>query len=91
MLNDINKPKPAAPCACCNGASETEVWGIRVCYACHSAWMADDRFGSGVINAFLGTPDTVEGFTPEAHTRYCAEAAKRTRAWVAERRTARAA
>lgn len=81
----LNKPKPAPPCACCGNASETEVWGFRVCYPCHGVWMADDRFSTGAINEFLGAPNTVEQFTKEAHAKYCAEAKKRTAAWVAER------
>lgn len=87
----LREAPKSTPCACCSAASETEVWGFRVCYPCHSAWMADDRFSNGVINKHLGTPDTVEQFTPEAHARYCAEAKKRTAAWVAERKTSRAA
>lgn len=90
-FDDLNKPKPAAACVCCGAASECEVWEHRLCFACHGVWMADDRFSTGVINKHLGTPDTVEQFTTEAHAKYCAEAKRRTAAWVAERRTARAA
>jgi len=85
MLNNLNAA-PKAPCACCGAASETSVWADRVCYPCHAAWMADERFSSGVINAAIGSSDAVEQWTPESHARYCAEATRRTKAWVAERR-----
>ncbi len=83
MLDAANKPK-STPCARCGSASEAEAWGVRICYPCHAAWMADERFNSGTINAALGAPNTVEQFTPEAHARYCAEATKRTQAWARE-------
>lgn len=82
MLRDA--PKPAVPCARCGSASEVEVWGVRICYPCHALWIGDERFSSGVINAALGVPNTVEQFTPEAHARYCAEATKRTKEWARE-------
>lgn len=90
-FDDLNKPPPVPPCACCGAGSECEVWGFRLCYPCHGVWMGDDRFSSGVINKHLGTPDTVEQFTKEAHAKYVTEATKRTRAWIAERKTRAAA
>lgn len=90
MLNNINKPKPIA-CAVCNATSAGQAWGIEICSACYGAWMDDDRFSSGVINKFLNISDRIEDFTETNHQRYCAEATRRTKAWVAERKTARAA
>lgn len=80
-FEEINRPK-SVPCARCGNASEVEVWGHRICFSCHSAWMSDDRFGSGSINASLRLSDRVEDFTTANHERYCAEAKKRTAAWV---------
>lgn len=92
MLDQLNAPPKAPACACCPRASETEIWGNRVCYRCHSAWVSDERFSSGAINKHLQLSDRPEDFTPANHARYCAEATKRTAAWVAERKTtARAA
>ena len=82
-FDELSKPK-SIPCARCGSASEAEAWGIRICYRCHAEWMADERFSSGVINAALGVPNTVEQFTTQAHVRYCAEATKRTQAWARE-------
>lgn len=88
--NPLRAAPAASSCAACGNASECEVWGHRVCYQCHSVWLADDRFSSGVINAALGISDKPEDFTKANHERYCAESKKRTAAWVLER-TKRAA
>ncbi len=91
MLTDVNKQK-IPPCACCDKASECEVWGNRLCWPCQGNWMADDQFSSGAINKSLGVSDKPEDFTTANHERYCAEAKKRTAAWVLEMRAkARAA
>lgn len=90
MLSNTSPKRPA--CACCGKPGHWNVWGVDVCIDCHAKWLADERFSAGTINAALGLSDEPEAFTPDAHTRYCAEATKRTNAWVAEQRqTARAA
>lgn len=82
----------AARCALCDFTGAIwEVWGVLLCPTHHAAWIADDRFGSGPINAALGLSDSPEAFTVAGHARYCAEAEKRTREWVTEQRKARAA
>lgn len=85
MLNHVTATKKSDPCAGCGNASETEVWGIRVCYPCHALWISDERFSSGVINAALGISNKPEDFTKANHERYCVEATKRTKAWLLER------
>lgn len=82
-----NLPK----CAACGALASWDVWELPICVACHGEWIRDERFSAGTINAALGLGNTPEEFTEAGHQRYCAEATKRTRAWVAERRTARAA
>jgi hypothetical protein len=82
MLTHVNAK--SVPCAKCRKPSDCEVWGLRICYACHSAWIRDDRFSSGTINAALGISNEIEAFTEKNHARYCAEATKRTVAWTRE-------
>ncbi len=83
MLHNANAPK-TAPCARCKAPCDCEVWGIRICYDCLRAWIRDDRFSSGTINAALGLSNEVEAFTERNHERYCLEATKRTAAWTKE-------
>ena len=87
----IREAPKSTPCACCGSASETAVWGIRVCYRCHAVWIQDERFSSGAINTALGLSDKPEQYTPAGHALYVAEATKRTMAWVLEQSKARAA
>lgn len=82
----MNKPPAAPPCARCKKPSDCEVWGFRICYACHSVWIHDERFSSGTINAALGISNEPEAFTPHNHGRYCLEATNRTKAWLTEGR-----
>lgn len=90
MLHQANNPK-TPQCSGCNSPSSCTVWEQPLCFPCQAAWYRDDRFSSGTINAALGISDKPEDFTEANHKRYCAEATKRTKAWLAERRTARAA
>lgn len=90
MLHQAAQPR-VPKCAGCNSPSNCVVWEQPMCLDCHAAWMRCDDFSSGTINAALGISDKPEDFTEANHKRYCAEATKRTKAWLAERRTARAA
>lgn len=87
------EPKADAPrCAICSITGAIwDVWHVPMCPTCHGAWLQDDRFTAGAINDALGLSNSPEEFTVAGHARYCAEAEKRTRAWVAELRKARAA
>jgi hypothetical protein len=78
----IRETPKALPCARCRKPSDCEVWGFRICYACHAVWIHDDRFSNGPINALLGISNEPEAFTEKNHGRYCAEATKRTAEWV---------
>ena len=87
MLREAPK---ATKCACCNNSSAGLVWEIPACQDCFAEWIRDERFDSSTINAALGISNKPEDFTKTNHERYCAEATKRTKAWVLER-TKRAA
>lgn len=80
-----------AKCAGCNSPAQWEVWGCPLCIECHTLWLRDERFSVGAINGALGLSNSPEEFTEAGHRRYVAEATRRTKAWLAERRTARAA
>lgn len=86
MLNQVNSAPKAHPCAACGAESTTTVWDSRICYQCHAWWMADPRFEAGSIEAAVGRIEDLDA----AHKAYCAEATKRTRAWLGTRK-ARAA
>lgn len=72
-------------CAGCNSPSNCTVWEQPLCLSCQTAWYRDERFSCGPINAALGISDKPEDYTEANHKRYCAEATKRTKAWLAER------
>lgn len=84
MLN--REAKSNAPrCAICGITGAIwEVWGQSVCPRHHAEWIGDERFSVGSINDALGLSSSPEEFTEAGHKRYCAEATKRTAAWVRE-------
>lgn len=90
MLHHANK-STAPTCAGCNSPANCTVWEFPLCFECQTAWHRDDSFSSGAINRALGISDKPEDYTPANHARYCAEATKRTKTWLASRKTARAA
>lgn len=84
------KAEPVVSCAVCGKPALWMVWEADLCATCHAAWFSDPRFEAGRIYAALGLNDPQDQLGDEAHRAYCAEATKRTRAWVAARK-ARAA
>jgi hypothetical protein len=90
MLHNVNKPA-AITCAGCKSPSNCTIWEQPACFECHAHWIRDERFSVGAINDALGLSSDPESFTEAGHKAYVAEATKRTRAWLAERKTARAA
>lgn len=90
MLHHVNQPT-APTCAGCRSPANCTVWEMPMCFECQTAWHRDERFSSGAINAALGISDRPEDFSEANHRRYVAEATKRTKAWLGERKTARAA
>jgi hypothetical protein len=84
-------PVEVVPCARCGLPSLFEAWGASLCEGCWGEWMRDEQFTSGAIHSHLGQSNTPEEFTQAGHARYCAEATRRTTAWVREGRQARGA
>lgn len=85
MLSSEAKPsRPLAACSRCSTPAPFEAWGHPLCEGCWGAWLRDEQFTSGAINRHLGQSNAPEEFTREGHARYCAEATKRTAAWVRE-------
>lgn len=77
--------QPQARCSACGVTGAVwEVWGQPLCPTHHAEWMRDDRFCVESINGALGLSSSPEEFTVAGHKRYCVEAERRTRAWVAE-------
>lgn len=52
LLNEP-PPPPSPPCACCSTPSEVEIWGLRMCLDCGSAWHAEPAFQAGVTGLDL--------------------------------------
>lgn len=81
-----------ARCALCGATGAVwDVWGVLLCPTHHANWLADERFSVEAVNGALGLSSAPEEFTPAGHARYCAEAERRTKAWVTEQAKARAA
>ncbi len=86
------KPKPAAPCARCRAPAVEGwvVWGHLVCAGCASDWQRREEFTSGAVDAAAGVACSALGWTVRgqlvdmeaAHRATCAEAQRRTDAWV---------
>lgn len=91
-MSFANRLRRVGPvCAGCGSPAQWEVWEQPLCSECHALWIRDDRFSAGAVNAALGISNDPKDFTEANHARYCAEATRRTKAWLVERRTARAA
>jgi len=71
-------------CARCASPAKADVWECPVCYECYGAWMVDPRFASAAIERVLKPTADAD----EQHRAYCAEAKRRTVAWVREARAA---
>jgi hypothetical protein len=87
-MSAFGATKATVRCVTCDTTGAIwDVWGAPLCPGCHGDWMADDSFSAGAINDALGLSNTPAEFTPEGHARYCAEATKRTTAWVVSRKS----
>lgn len=81
----FEKARPKQSCARCPSMDMAgAVWGVSLCRACHAEWHADARFDAAPVYAAAGVDFRAASEDLSAVT---AEWTRRTRAWVAERKT----